>query len=136
MQSAWIDRRFRSTSPSYCTVGARLLTNAQVPSILRNCATVRNRSPQCVRMRRIKLQRQAPWWTGEKPIRLGDVAKHVPRRPNGRRMSIQSIFRWTTAGVAGVRLRRFRAPGCWATTVEEVHRFLAAVTEAEGGDVG
>ncbi|MBL8738579.1 MAG: DUF1580 domain-containing protein, partial [Planctomycetes bacterium] len=48
----------------------------------------------------------------------------------GRRVSIASVYRWTTAGLHGVRLRRFRVGGCWCTTTEELARWSAALTAA------
>lgn len=45
-------------------------------------------------------------------------------------MSIASAYRWTTAGLRGVRLRRFRVGGNWCTTTEELARWSAALTAA------
>jgi len=61
---------------------------------------------------------------------------HLPPRRTGRRVSLASIYRWTgPQGSGGVRLRRFRAMGArgYATTLEELSRFQAALT-ALGGD--
>lgn len=72
----------------------------------------------------------APWWAGEFSVRVSDVPRYVPPLPNGRRVSIASVYRWTTAGLHGVRLRRFRVGGCWCTTTEELARWSAALTAA------
>lgn len=70
------------------------------------------------------------WWEGEQQLRLSQVPRHVPPRVDGRPVSLASVYRWTTAGLDGVRLRRFRVAGQWATTVEELARWQQALTEA------
>lgn len=72
----------------------------------------------------------APWWAGESSVRVSDIPRHVPPLPDGRRVSVASAFRWTTSGLRGVRLRRFRVGGVWATTTEELARWSAALTAA------
>ncbi|MBK9129705.1 MAG: hypothetical protein IPM13_18265 [Phycisphaerales bacterium] len=79
--------------------------------------------------------RAAPWWVGERVMFLGTVPALLPRRAGGGQVSAETIYRWSRAGVGGVRLRRFRAAGRgWATTEEEVVRFQHAITELAGGD--
>lgn len=69
------------------------------------------------------------WWMNETHVPLALAPQHVPVRADGRRTSVATIYRWTTGGVQGVRLRRFRGGGRgWCTTVEELQRFLAALT--------
>ena len=78
----------------------------------------------------------SPWWSGETAIPLHEVPGRLPRRRNGSPISLATIYRWTgPGGVGGVRLRRFRPAGArgYATTLEELERFAAAVT-ALGGD--
>lgn len=70
------------------------------------------------------------WWSGERQLRLSAVPHHVPYTASGRPVSLASVYRWTTAGMDGVRLRRFRVAGQWATTVEELARWQQALTEA------
>ena len=73
----------------------------------------------------------APWWVGETAVRVTDLPRHLPPRPDGQRVSITSAFRYTLNGVSGIRLRRFRATaGTWATTLEELARWQAAITNA------
>lgn len=77
-----------------------------------------------------------PWWSGETAIPLHEVPARLPRRRTGRPVTLSTVYRWTsTAGVGGVRLRRFRPAGVrgYATTLEELARFSAALT-ALGGD--
>ena len=72
----------------------------------------------------------APWWAGEAAVRITDLPRHLPARPDGKHVSIASCFRYSLHGVRGVRLRRFRCGGAWCTTLEEVRRWQAAQTAA------
>lgn len=75
----------------------------------------------------------APWWGSETAVRLSDLPRHLPPLPKGRHVSVASVYRWTLAGVHGIRLRRFRAGGgAWATTLQELARWQAALTAAAG----
>jgi hypothetical protein len=74
-----------------------------------------------------------PWWRGETPVLIADLPYHLPRRPNGKRLGLSTVWRWTLAGQRGVRLRRFHAGTNWATTLEELARFQAALTEVSVG---
>ena len=70
-----------------------------------------------------------PWWSGEEVLALHEVPHRIPPRTDGRRRSTSSVYRWSVAGVAGVRLRRFKAAGRgWATTAQELARWQAAVS--------
>jgi hypothetical protein len=78
----------------------------------------------------------SPWWSGETAIPLHEVPGRLPNRRNGSRISLATVYRWTgPAGIGGVRLRRYRPAGArgYATTLEELERFAAALT-ALGGD--
>ncbi len=73
------------------------------------------------------------WWAGEQAVPLALAPQHLPQRGDGRLVSVATVYRWTTAGVSGVRLRRFRGGGRgWCTTVEELQRLLAALTALAG----
>lgn len=77
-----------------------------------------------------------PWFGGETPIPLQLVPRHLPPSGTGAPRSTQTIYRWTTIGVRGVRLRRFRGGGSgWCTTVQEIERFLSALTVLAGEEV-
>ena len=79
---------------------------------------------------------RAPWWSGQTAVLLSNAPDHLPARANGEKYSVPTIYRWTTAGANGVRLRRFRVgPRGWATTVEELQRFAVAMTTIGGGDL-
>jgi hypothetical protein len=76
-----------------------------------------------------------PWFAGETPVALHQVPKLLPPRSNGKHVSLNTVYRWTgPAGVHGVRLRRYRPAGArgFATTVEELQRFSAALTALDG----
>lgn len=82
------------------------------------------------------IQTQAPpWWTNETALRVSDIPKILPAKPDGSRVHISSAFRFTTAGVSGVRIRRFKCGSVWCTTQEEVRRWERALTVAAGGDL-
>ena len=76
-----------------------------------------------------------PWWPGEKALPLGLVPEHLPPRGNGKPVSASRVYAWCTGGLRGVRLRRFRSPSGWCTTVEELARFMAALTALCGEEV-
>lgn len=77
----------------------------------------------------------APWWVGETGIRMSEVPGHVPAHPGGRRVSVATVYRWTTNGLNGIRLRRYRVGSAWCTTVEELVRWQAALTIYETGSL-
>ena len=75
------------------------------------------------------------WWVGERPVALHQVPARLPPRINGKLITLNTVYRWTgPAGVRGVRLRRFRPAGArgYATTLEELERFAAALTALDG----
>jgi len=62
---------------------------------------------------RVNDQNAKPWWSGETAIRVSDMPNHVPRLPSGKTVSVASVYRWTLAGLDGVRMRRFKIGGSW-----------------------
>lgn len=77
-----------------------------------------------------------PWWTAEEAIRISDIPRVVPPRPDGRKVSVDAAFRWSLVGLRGIRLRRFKLGGAWHTTREELVRWSSSLTsaaEAKGG---
>lgn len=77
-----------------------------------------------------------PWWSAEDAVTLDRVPDLLPAGADGRRPTASSVYRWCVVGLAGIRLRRFRAaPGRWATTEQEVRRWQAALTELAGESV-
>ena len=77
----------------------------------------------------------AAWWIGETPITFAAAPKHFPERSDGRPISVSAIYRYTTGGLNGVRLRRFKSGHHWCTTVEEIGRWQAALTSLAGEEV-
>lgn len=82
---------------------------------------------------------RACWWDGEDAVPLHAIPALLParrpteKRPTGKPVAVQTVYRWTTAGVCGVVLRRFRVGGRgWATTRQELLRWQAAVTAVAG----
>ncbi len=77
---------------------------------------------------------RAPELGRSKGADSGSVGTVLPRilppRPDGRRVSIDAVYRWSLRGLHGVRLRRFRVGGAWCTTTEELTRWSAAITAA------
>lgn len=72
----------------------------------------------------------AAWWSGEDAVRLSCVPRHLPSMHGGKLPSRRSVYFWTTNGVFGVVLRRFKSGGQWCTTKQEIARWQVAVTEA------
>lgn len=73
------------------------------------------------------------WWLDEAKIRVSDIPSHVPTVVGGRKVSKATAWRWTLHGIRGLRIRRFRVGGVWCTTLEELGRWQAALTDADGG---
>jgi len=73
--------------------------------------------------------------TGEAPLCLADAAKLLPPKPNGKRLSIQAIERYITAGYgpedAKIFLEGARVANSWCTSREALQRFIKACTEAD-----
>ncbi len=50
--------------------------------------------------------------------------KRLPRRRQGKRPHVSTIYRWATAGVAGVKLETIRVGGTLCTSFEALQRFF------------
>jgi hypothetical protein len=59
----------------------------------------------------------------EQLIPLRDVPRRLPARPNGRRVHISAIYRWTQRGTHGVRLECIHIGGTTYTSLEALQRF-------------
>lgn len=59
----------------------------------------------------------------EQLVSLRDVPKLLPTRPNGKRVHISAVYRWTQRGVRGVRLEMIRIGGTAYTSREALQRF-------------
>lgn len=68
---------------------------------------------------------------------LSEKLFSVPRAvelATGRRPHPATCFRWRQRGISGVRLETFKVGGRRETSVEAVHRFIAATTAAADGE--
>jgi hypothetical protein len=61
--------------------------------------------------------------TQENLIPLREAPRHLPPRPNGKRMHISACYRWVSRGVRGVRLESIRIGGTTYTSKEALQRF-------------
>ena len=56
-------------------------------------------------------------------IPLREAPKHLPSRPNGKRIHISACYRWIGRGVRGVRLESIKIGGTTYTSKEALQRF-------------
>ncbi len=66
----------------------------------------------------------------EKMIALRDVPRHLPARPNGKRIHVSAIYRWSFRGLRGVVLDTVRVGGTQYTSEEALQRFAEALSAA------
>jgi len=59
----------------------------------------------------------------ERLIPLRDVPRHLPPRPNGKRLHISAVYRWAQRGVRGTVLETIRMGGSTYTSLEALQRF-------------
>lgn len=64
-------------------------------------------------------------------MHITEVPKLLPRRKDGTRVHIQTIYRWISQGRNGVKLRRVTVAGRVFTTPEWVEDYLLEVSEAK-----
>lgn len=55
------------------------------------------------------------------PIR--EAPRHLPKRPNGKRIHTSACYRWISRGVRGVRLDSIKIGGSTYTSMEALQRF-------------
>lgn len=60
-------------------------------------------------------------------IALRDAPRHLPHRPNGKRLHISAVYRWIRSGVKGVVLDSIRIGGTTYTSIEALKRFGASL---------
>jgi hypothetical protein len=71
----------------------------------------------------------------ENLLTFKQVAAIVPPRRKGRPCNLATVYRWSVAGIRGIRLESVCFGGSRMTSREALHRFIAAVTkkaDAEG----
>jgi hypothetical protein len=59
----------------------------------------------------------------ENLISLREAPRHLPTRPNGKRVHISAVYRWVSRGVRGVKLEALKIGGSTYTSVEALQRF-------------
>ena len=67
--------------------------------------------------------------TQEKIIPLRDVPKHLPPRPNGKKLHISACYRWIGPGIRGIRLESIKVGGTTCTSLEAIQRFSERLTQ-------
>lgn len=63
-------------------------------------------------------------------VPLRDVPRCLPPRPNGKRLHVSAVYRWTLRGVKGVRLETIRVGGTTYTSREAIQRFSELLSGA------
>ncbi|MBN2562331.1 MAG: DUF1580 domain-containing protein [Phycisphaerae bacterium] len=64
------------------------------------------------------------------PIR--EVPRHLPPRPNGKRVHMSACYRWIKRGVRGVRLDSIKIGGSTYTSTEALQRFADHLSSGWG----
>jgi hypothetical protein len=64
----------------------------------------------------------------EPPITLSEAAAHVPRRRRGRKTAVTTLYRWSSAGVRGVKLETIQVGGSRCTSLAALQRFFDRLT--------
>lgn len=63
-------------------------------------------------------------------ISLREAPKHLPPRPNGKRVHISACYRWISRGVRGVHLESIKIGGSTYTSKEALQRFADRLSRA------
>ncbi len=61
--------------------------------------------------------------SSETLISIREAPRHLPKRPNGKRIHISACYRWISRGVRGVRLDSIKIGGSTYTSTEALQRF-------------
>lgn len=61
-------------------------------------------------------------------VALRNVPRCLPPRPNGKRLHISAVYRWTLRGIRGVVLESIRVGGTTYTSREALQRFSERLT--------
>ena len=64
----------------------------------------------------------------ENLVPLRDVPRCLPLRPNGKRLHISAVYRWTLRGIRGIVLETVRIGGTTYTSREAIQRFSERLT--------
>jgi len=71
----------------------------------------------------------------EELVSMADAASLLPKRRGGAKLSLSTLWRWSTRGAKGVRLETVRVGSGVYTTRDALRRFIEARTAAAGGVV-
>lgn len=66
--------------------------------------------------------------TAETLVSLSDAATRMPRRRGGKRVSVATLYRWSTHGCKGVRLETIQIGGTRCTSAEALQRFFETLS--------
>lgn len=66
--------------------------------------------------------------TNETLVPLREAPKHLPIRPNGKRLHISAVYRWIRSGMRGVILESLKIGGTTYTSQEAMQRFAAKLS--------
>jgi Protein of unknown function (DUF1580) len=64
-------------------------------------------------------------------IPLREAPRHLPCRPDGKRVHISAFYRWVSVGVRGVRLESLKVGGTTYTSLEALQRFAVQLSRPE-----
>jgi hypothetical protein len=69
----------------------------------------------------------------EQLVALGEVPQVLPRRGQGKRLHVSSVYRWVTRGVRGILLETLRVGGSTYTSLEALQRFAERLSPRSQG---
>ena len=69
--------------------------------------------------------------TDETVLPLARAAKTLPRKRNGKPTHTATLYRWSSAGLRGIKLEVIRVGGCVCTSTEALQRFFDRLTESD-----
>ncbi len=69
----------------------------------------------------------------ERPISLMEATKMLPSRPNGKRFTVATLFRWAMKGLRGAKLETILVGQCRYTSLEALGRFVIAINRDREG---
>ena len=70
--------------------------------------------------------------TTETLVSFAEACERLPRRRAGRRPHPNTLYRWASHGIRGIRLETLRVGGTLCTSLEALQRFFEALTVEAG----
>lgn len=68
----------------------------------------------------------------ERLVPLADVPARLPPTRRGKKIHLSAVYRWTTRGLAGVKLETLQVGGRRCTSLEALQRFFTALSAHKG----